>query len=91
MALAALISCVATGMALLPPVLLADVYGLLLEMDAPGWNPLAAGTNAEIYANVFLGFLILHAGLLTYYRMRFRPGPADRAVAVGRREVKSPW
>lgn len=52
----------------------AIVYGLLLEMDAPSWNPLAAGANAEMYANVFLVFLILHAGLLAYYRMRFRPG-----------------
>ncbi|AFH60378.1 MFS transporter [Paenibacillus caseinilyticus] len=51
----------------------ASVYSLLLEMDVHGWNPLAAGANAGMFANVFLGFLILHAGLLAYYRMRFRP------------------
>ena len=49
----------------------ASVYGLLLEMDAPGWNPVADRANAGMFANVFLGFLILHAGLLAYYRMRF--------------------
>jgi len=49
----------------------ASVYGLLLEMEAPVWNPLAAGTNAGMFANVFAGFLILHAGLLAYYRKRF--------------------
>ena len=52
----------------------ASIYGLLLEIDTPSWNPLTAGTNAEMYANVFLSFLILHVGLLAYYRMRFRPG-----------------
>ncbi|GGE02327.1 MFS transporter [Paenibacillus nasutitermitis] len=52
----------------------AIVYGLLIEMEARGWNPLAAGANAGMYANVFLGFLILHAGLLAYYRIRIHPG-----------------
>ncbi|WP_426454696.1 MFS transporter [Paenibacillus sp. S-38] len=52
----------------------ASVYGLLLDMDTHGWNPLAAGKNAGMFANVFGGFLILHAGLLAYYRMRLRPG-----------------
>ncbi|HZG87913.1 MFS transporter [Paenibacillus sp.] len=64
----------------------AIVYGLLLEMDAPGWSPLAAGANAGMYANVFLGFLIVHAGLLAFYRMRFDPSRRSepRLLAVRR-------
>lgn len=60
----------------------ASVYGLLLETDAPGWNPLAAGTGAEMFANMFLGFLAVHAGLLSYYRMKFYPGRlAERVLS----------
>ena len=65
----------------------ASVFGLLLEMDASGWNPLAAGANAGMFANLFLAFLLLPAGLLTYYRVRFRPGRSSgrQLSAEGRR------
>lgn len=48
------------------------VFGLLLEMDVPGWHPLATGANVGMFANLFLSFVIVHAGLQVLYQTRFR-------------------
>jgi len=66
----------------------AIVYGLLLETDAPAWNPLADQANAGMFSNVFLGFLILHACLLSFYRMRFDPRRLSEPRIADRREGK---
>lgn len=55
------------------------VFGLLLEMDVPGWHPLATGANVGMFANVFLSFVIIHAGLLVLFQTRFRH---DRLAAM---------
>ncbi|MFB9324681.1 MFS transporter [Paenibacillus aurantiacus] len=65
MGLFSLINFIVGGMA-------ASVYSLLLEMDVPGWNSSATSANVGIFTNIFLAFLLLHAGLLVYYRMQFR-------------------
>ncbi|TYP79303.1 MFS transporter [Paenibacillus methanolicus] len=60
----------------------ASLYGLLLELDAPGWIPLAAGTNARMYVLLFASFILVHAGLLAYYRMRFRPDQKTKSAST---------
>ena len=59
------------------------IYGLLLELDFPSWNPFVDDTDGAMITNLFLVFLILHAVLLMFYRSRFQPeGLAKSQLSV---------